>query len=1034
MRNKFLLLFFVLFFVPVSVFGFSDVSSDESEIYFLNESGVVEGRMPGVYEPDASVNRAEMLKILFEARGVSIDKELFHDCFPDVHSEWFAKYVCYAKSKGFIAGYDDGYFRPAKDVNLAEALKMSFNVYGISLESVDGDWYESFFRTGENYGVFSSLNPDSIVSRKLMAQIASRVAVVNGTFNEYEDSDLKFIRQWGKKVQDLFDDVESSSIKDSLSSIGNDGVKVVQIDDDGFRFFYGDEFFDVKKGGDVLDKDPLIEIRNDGASFGLNADFVFDGDVRFLDVPTLRADVDLSGFYGKSINVVWKLNKSLTVFDKMSSKKMVINLENGAVIGDDSLTHGVSVIDKFPFEVCVSDYDGRNGGIKILSLNSIYIGDCSYYPRLKTVSLGKKISLLKVPGVNPPILPIKPLKRKGDGNKVIVSGDGGKVEFVDEPFIPVIPDPLPPTSSSGGVSGEDVIPAFPVPVQNPGEYDVPSKSASSLEKFLDNFKKSQVNAGKTYEDNKNILSNSIVQLEELMKEYGVDVPSEVPQFDPSVCCPSYAKEGKCCTDLDLNSEAGRKEYIKRINCLVNAFNEKNRELLELINDAFSLMRDVEDLKVAEANFAQLAGYMKLNKIMAHLVIDVVLGDVSDLKGVVSSALSNAFDDVIAGAFDGVIDPSSIFGNYGLFALNRGLSEITDFNNRLKETASLIADKLNLSGVSKDAFIRSVVDRFSDNPRGIFESADWVKLFYDFFVNEGGVGAENFVKSVQKLREKRNANLVDAWKTAQLLKQMNEVLKKVRTEECGKSFVSGVSSEIEKRKSAEKKYKNRFEIDVYYIFSALKWILNYEIYDSIGDDFSSSDVKAKLLEILKKKLCELGYDLCWIDIDFDVEFKKLDGGGFEWKISHYRIKKRKTKKENCECEKSNVNGGGNVVDEDEDVNSGGVNGSGSGDEINEDINDDECNSYEGNVNCVDCSGFIPEEYVGKVRFSEGRFVPEEYESCFFDIPEPVVHNRFVEIFGDDGEDKFVWFIDPVNEGVEFDMGSGEFFRDGVVVDG
>jgi len=99
--------------------GFSDIKDSDDEISLLLESGVVEGRSEGKYEPDERVTRAEMLKIILESRGEDIDEKKHRNCFPDVAHEWFAKYVCYGKNNGIISGYPDGFFRPHHPVNQA---------------------------------------------------------------------------------------------------------------------------------------------------------------------------------------------------------------------------------------------------------------------------------------------------------------------------------------------------------------------------------------------------------------------------------------------------------------------------------------------------------------------------------------------------------------------------------------------------------------------------------------------------------------------------------------------------------------------------------------------------------------------------------------------------------------------------------------------------------------------------------------------------------------------------------------------------
>ncbi len=112
--------------------SYSDVRFDS--ISALTDAGVFQGYPDGSFRPAATINRAELLKILVEGQGVSPDAAQFHSCFPDVGSEWFARYVCYAKAQGWIQGYPDGSFRPAQTVNKVEALKMMFEAYSERVE------------------------------------------------------------------------------------------------------------------------------------------------------------------------------------------------------------------------------------------------------------------------------------------------------------------------------------------------------------------------------------------------------------------------------------------------------------------------------------------------------------------------------------------------------------------------------------------------------------------------------------------------------------------------------------------------------------------------------------------------------------------------------------------------------------------------------------------------------------------------------------------------------------------------------------
>lgn len=116
---------------------FSDLSY-VNEYYFevsvLVDEGIFKGYSDGTFKPNATINRAELLKILVEGQGSTPGSE-YNDCFSDVGTEWYAKYVCFAKERDWVSGYGDGTFRPGDTVNKVEALTMLFEVYDVDLET-----------------------------------------------------------------------------------------------------------------------------------------------------------------------------------------------------------------------------------------------------------------------------------------------------------------------------------------------------------------------------------------------------------------------------------------------------------------------------------------------------------------------------------------------------------------------------------------------------------------------------------------------------------------------------------------------------------------------------------------------------------------------------------------------------------------------------------------------------------------------------------------------------------------------------------
>ncbi len=104
----------------------SDVSKSHPNyiaINYLFEKKVITGYADGSFKPDSPINRAELTKIIVAVTQTP-DPTKYKNCFPDVKTQWFAPYICYAKEKGWVSGYNDGKFKPSNNISRMEAMKI----------------------------------------------------------------------------------------------------------------------------------------------------------------------------------------------------------------------------------------------------------------------------------------------------------------------------------------------------------------------------------------------------------------------------------------------------------------------------------------------------------------------------------------------------------------------------------------------------------------------------------------------------------------------------------------------------------------------------------------------------------------------------------------------------------------------------------------------------------------------------------------------------------------------------------------------
>lgn len=169
-----------------ATFTDASVSPYGSAITGLAERGIVEGYADGTFRPNATINRAEFLKILMEARFPGRQADDLR-CFTDLDvktPQWYARTTCSAAELGIVQGYADGTFKPDRTVQLDEALKMALLTYGINPMRTDGPWYEAFITEARNRGILLNLlsDPAHKITRGEMAKITYTLVI------DYESS------------------------------------------------------------------------------------------------------------------------------------------------------------------------------------------------------------------------------------------------------------------------------------------------------------------------------------------------------------------------------------------------------------------------------------------------------------------------------------------------------------------------------------------------------------------------------------------------------------------------------------------------------------------------------------------------------------------------------------------------------------------------------------------------------------------------------------------------------------------------------
>jgi len=201
MKKSYLLqgLIFVILVISVIIVmpmanaqNFSDVQStniNKDAIEFFKSTNVIQGYSDGTYKPENRINRAEFIKIIVASQ---VKNPTGSNCFKDVKDEWFAKYVCTAKSLGYIQGYSDGTFKPGEYINFAEASKIITKALSVTPDTTgtNNEWFAGFVNAlAEKNAIPTTIQFfDKDVSRGEMAEVMWRVKekVTDKVSQDYE--------------------------------------------------------------------------------------------------------------------------------------------------------------------------------------------------------------------------------------------------------------------------------------------------------------------------------------------------------------------------------------------------------------------------------------------------------------------------------------------------------------------------------------------------------------------------------------------------------------------------------------------------------------------------------------------------------------------------------------------------------------------------------------------------------------------------------------------------------------------------------
>lgn len=104
--------------------SYSDVKAGDwfnNAVSTLSKAGIIAGYEDGSFKPNGYITRAEFATIAARFFDVTYNGK---DLFPDISGHWAKDYINQAANKGFVNGYEDGTFKPDRNITRAEAVTL----------------------------------------------------------------------------------------------------------------------------------------------------------------------------------------------------------------------------------------------------------------------------------------------------------------------------------------------------------------------------------------------------------------------------------------------------------------------------------------------------------------------------------------------------------------------------------------------------------------------------------------------------------------------------------------------------------------------------------------------------------------------------------------------------------------------------------------------------------------------------------------------------------------------------------------------
>ena len=142
----------------------ADIKVDSDVVDTLVSLGVIEGFEDGSFQPNGTVTRAQMAKMICVLRTGNSDASAYNDdktSFTDIGTHWARGYIKYCQSLNIIAGKSTTKFDPNGNVTAQEAAKMLLVTLGYDAQKaglVGAGWASKTNALADENGLLENVN------------------------------------------------------------------------------------------------------------------------------------------------------------------------------------------------------------------------------------------------------------------------------------------------------------------------------------------------------------------------------------------------------------------------------------------------------------------------------------------------------------------------------------------------------------------------------------------------------------------------------------------------------------------------------------------------------------------------------------------------------------------------------------------------------------------------------------------------------------------------------------------------------------